>query len=238
MNISPAEKSAKKIRILLFATFPIVVESLKLLLENSKNMTVLECCFDTDKLIEWVQHNKTDVILIDLADDNITTVDIIQNILKVNAESRVIVLASNKDTVNQTKALQAGASGIVQKEQNPRMLIEAIRQVYEGETWINQKLLSQLINNGSSHKTAVHKTRETLNFESLTDREREVVFMIARGLKNKDIASKLFISEATVRHHLSSIYNKLEIPDRLNLVIYAYQHGLIDSFINKAKAKI
>jgi two-component system, NarL family, response regulator DegU len=234
MNFTPSEKLTKRTRVLLFASYPMVQECLKLLLENSKNVTVVECTNNVLDLPDCVRSKKPDVILIYLPDQDFSTVEIIPSILEINSESRIVVLASNKDVTNQTRAVQLGASGIVQKEQNARMLTEAIRQVSEGETWINQKLLAQVLNNSAS-KNNSPKSQDAMNIESLTEREHEVIFMIARGLKNKDIAAKLFISEATVRHHLSSIYNKLELPDRLNLVIYAYQHGLIEFFIQQVK---
>ena len=135
------------------------------------------------------------------------------------------------------RAVQLGAVGIVQKEQNARMLIEAIRQTFRGETWINQVLLTKLLNSKVQKKNG-SKSWDLLKAKSLTPRELEVIAMIGKGLNNKDIAVTMFISEATVRHHLSSIYGKLDGADRLNLVIYAYQEGLLQISDQKTDVSI
>lgn len=94
-------------------------------------------------------------------------------------------------------------------------------------TWINQALLTKVLTSKTDKKEGP-KSWDWERSNELTRRELEVVTMIGRGLKNKDIADTMHISEATVRHHLSSIYSKVGVDDRLNLVIYAFQKGLID----------
>jgi DNA-binding NarL/FixJ family response regulator len=110
------------------------------------------------------------------------------------------------------------------------MLVRAIRQVAEGGVWLNQKLIEQLIGGTQNGHNGNGKANgfEDLKTDDLTNREREVVEMVGRGMNNREIAKRLFISEATVRHHLSSIYSKLHVADRLNLAIYAYREGIIE----------
>ena len=154
-------------------------------------------------------------------------VEIISDLLRQKAGLPVVLIITSVDLDSQAEALKLGAVGIVHKEQNPKFLIEAIRQTYNGETWLNQVLLNKILEKSKSRDKTSAKAHFHMDTDSLTTREREVVKMIGEGLKNKIIAERLSISEATVRHHLSSIYGKVGVEDRLNLVIFAYQKGIL-----------
>jgi len=140
-----------------------------------------------------------------------------------------VILVAGADLDSQARALKLGAVGIVQIEQNPRLLIEAIRQTYSGETWLNQALLHKILERDRSPADRQSDNGKAASQESLTAREREVIRLLASGRKNKELATLLNVSEATIRHHLSSIYGKIGVDDRLNLVIYAYENGLVDA---------
>jgi len=155
------------------------------------------------------------------------SVEIIRDILETNPEIKVVVITDGEDLDSSTLALKLGAVGIVRSDQSSKLLIEAIRRAFKGETWLNQALLSNLLKNGDSTGVKTPNGKAGQALEAITRREAEVIAMIGKGLKSKVIAERLFISEATVRHHLSSIYGKLGVDDRLNLVIYAFRHGLI-----------
>jgi len=106
-------------------------------------------------------------------------------------------------------------------------LLKAIERVHAGEVWLDRFLTSNLIVDlRRSHKPS-KKQEEESAISKLTDREREVIALVGEGLKNKQIADRLFISEITVRHHLTSIFEKLKVSDRLELLIFAYQKGLV-----------
>lgn len=227
MNNKSNNGRQSKIRILLVCSYKIIQESLKALIEDSQDIEVVGSICTSGQLPKATNFADVDAVLIYLVDKDTETVEIIAELLKTAPSLRVIILTGSKDIKNQTRAIQLGAVGIVQKEQNARMLIEAIRQVYRGETWINQKILAKLLGNSNDKKEGL-RTWNSRKTDSLTRREKEVIQMIGKGLKNKNIAEKLFISEATVRHHLSSIYEKLDVEDRLNLVIYAYQQGIVE----------
>ncbi|MGB7208318.1 MAG: response regulator transcription factor [Pyrinomonadaceae bacterium] len=172
----------------------------------------------------------TDLAPADVAVVYISTgdrVEIISDLLRQKAGLPVVLIIASVDLDSQAEALKLGAVGIVHKEQNPKLLIEAIRQTYNGETWLNQVLLNKILEKSKSSDKTSAKGHFHMNTDSLTARELEVVKMIGEGLKNKIIAERLSISEATVRHHLSSIYGKVGVEDRLNLVIFAYQKGII-----------
>lgn len=214
---------SKRIRVLLISKYQIVRESLKLLIEANRDLTIAGAYSFAENVESLSAHS--DVAVVYLSSDD--RVEIISDLLRKIPDLRVVVIVAGVDLDSQANALKLGAVGIVQKEQNPKFLIEAIRQTYSGETWLNQVLLNKILRRGKSNGKNSPKFLSKLDTDSLTVRELEVIRMIGEGLKNKNIAERLFISEATVRHHLSSIYGKIGVADRLNLVIFAYQTGLV-----------
>jgi len=118
-----------------------------------------------------------------------------------------------------------GAIGVVLKLEAARILTKAIRKVHAGEAWLNRTMVANAM---SELQTKERKDRdpEQSKIASLTARESEIIALIGEGLRNKAIAERLYISEKTVRHHLTSIFNKLEVSDRLELIIYAFEHDL------------
>jgi len=224
-----SEKQKSKIHVLLMSPYTITQTSLRFLLESSDDLVVADNNSGLEELPKYNDSNKPDIGLIYLKDEDTKTVESVSELQKLIPGIRLIVVTRETDFNNQTRAIQLGAVGIVRKEQNARTLIEAIRQVHRGETWINQVLLNKILTNGyHKKKDESLNGSDSLNIESLTPREQDVIQMIGKGLKNKDIAKELYISEATVRHHLSSVYGKLGVADRLNLVIYACEKGLVE----------
>jgi DNA-binding NarL/FixJ family response regulator len=217
--------STRTIRVLLISKYRIVQESLKLLLDSSRGLSVAGSYSFTDCNGNIAQLADADVAVVYVSAGD--RVDVISELLDHMPGLRVVLIIESEDLDSQAEALKLGAVGIVHKEQNPKLLIEAIRQTYNGETWLNQVLLNKLLDKGRSTERVWSKNPSQGHLDSLTARELEVIAMIGEGLKNKSIAERLLISEATVRHHLSSIYGKLGVEDRLNLVIFAYQKGLI-----------
>jgi DNA-binding NarL/FixJ family response regulator len=116
--------------------------------------------------------------------------------------------------------------GLVLKEKPGDVLLKAIERVHAGEIWIDRTVIASVITEMTRHSNGEEQDSEEYKINSLTAREREVVTLVGEGLKNRDIAARLFISETTVRHHLTSIFDKLGVSDRFELAIYAYRHGL------------
>ena len=124
--------------------------------------------------------------------------------------------------------MRAGAVGIVQQDQNRKFLIEAVRQIHRGETWLNQNLFHRILGNGRPDGKRQANGLPAPDPDALTARELQVLRLIGEGLSNKDLAKRLHISDATVRHHLSSVYSKMGADDRVNVLIRAYEKGLIN----------
>ena len=128
------------------------------------------------------------------------------------------------------RAVQLGAMGLLVKEQTAEVLIKAIEKVHAGEAWVDRTTMAGLISELSRpDKTNGHRS-EVSKIDTLTKRERDIVRFVAQGLKNKQVAVRLCISAITVRHHLTAIFSKLEMNDRLELIVFAHRHNLCDSW--------
>ncbi len=225
--------SHRKTRVSVLATYALVRSSLQLLLESDKELTIIDVAGTTSELIEKVFHNKPDVVLICLMENEGKNINLIAGLFKVAPKTKVIILSSPNSLLDQPSALKLGVTGIIGTNQSTRILIRAIKQVSEGEVWLNHKVIAQLLDKSfDSTSNSKYKNKGLLRGDDLTKRELEVITMIGLGLNNKEISKKLYIGEATVRHHLSSIYSKLHIEDRLNLAIYAHQQGIISSQVS------
>lgn len=224
--------SRQKTSITILATQTLIRQSLQIILNEERELNVLASVGTATELVEKLKLQKSDVVLFCLMESEGKNIDVLRKVHKVAPETKVVILSSPDSSLNQPEALKLGVSGIVGTNQNTRALVRIIKQIAEGEVWLNQKLLSQLLDDKYSEANGGKKKKKFTKGDDLTNREIEVVGMIGLGMNNKDIAKKMFISEATVRHHLSSIYGKLNIEDRLNLAIYAYQQGIVPISMN------
>lgn len=219
----------KKIEVVVLTKYDLTYNCLKMLVESkNKSIDFVDSVSSTQELLEFVKKTNPDVALFCLAEDELEKVEIIPKLFKVALNTKVIILLPPNSTLDHTKLLKMGVTGIVGSDQREEVLVRAIQQVAEGEVWLNQKVIAQLLDNGVKPSDNNHKQKGLFSNDPLTVREIEVIEEIGKGLTNKEISDQLFISEATVRHHLSSIYGKLQIEDRLNLVIYALQNDILE----------
>jgi DNA-binding NarL/FixJ family response regulator len=227
MNTFFKNVSHKKTKVTILSTYKLVGDCLQVLLDSDRELAVLDIVGTSSELIQKVAQNIPDVVLICLMDDEGKNINVIADLLMVAPQTKLVILTTPNSLLDQPEALKLGVAGIVGTNQNFKTLIRAIRQVSEGEVWLNQKLIAQLIGGNFYAMNGKSKTSELYKTDDLTNREREVVELVGRGMNNKHISKNLYISEATVRHHLSSIYSKLYIEDRLNLAIFAFQQGIV-----------
>jgi two-component system, NarL family, response regulator DegU len=216
---------SQRIHTSIIARHRLVRECLTFLIESSKDLKVTTTSGFTSDKEELGEVICSDIAVIYL--DSGDTAEIIKDVLDINPNIKVVMITDGEDLDCSTHALKLGAVAIVRSDQSSKLLIEAIRRAFKGETWLNQALLTNLLKNGDSDSVKTSNGKLGPKPETITPREIEVISMIGKGLKSKVIADRLGISEATVRHHLSSIYGKLGVDDRLNLVIYAFEKGLI-----------
>ena len=223
MTASPS----KAIRILMIDDHVVVRSALRVLIESQENLTVVGEAGNRKEGLEIAAKEQPGIILLDLELDGESGLDLIPGLLEAAPGARIVVLTGVRDPQVHQRAVSSGALGIVQKDGALDMLIRAIERVNAGDAWIDATLMARVLSqlSGGGKKKP---DPEAVKIASLTEREREVLTCIGQGLKNKEIAGKLFISEWTVRHHITSIFSKLEVSDRVELILYAYRRGLAE----------
>jgi DNA-binding NarL/FixJ family response regulator len=152
----------------------------------------------------------------------------LRHLLTAVEGARVILLTNGYNPTLYRHALRLGVMGLVLKNESAEILLRAIEKVYAGELWLNRTLVMSMLDQAPAAIAARETDPEAAKIAALTAREIEVVALIREGLKNKQIAERLFISEATVHHHLTTIYDKLGISGRLKLLLFAQQYGLAE----------
>jgi DNA-binding NarL/FixJ family response regulator len=221
---SQSDPGRKKINVLFYTSYRIILDSFETLLKSSDEIQVLASATRIKEIPGLLEKSNADVVVLCLMEDETRDIEIILDLQKISPASKFLVITCNNDIEGHLRAVQLGASGVMYKDQDGRTLLRAISQIHQGDTWFNQKLITRILNN---KPTTAGKHTRLGQIESISKREFQIIDLIAKGLKNKAIGKALFISESTVRHHLSSIYGKLGVEDRLNLVIYAYQQNLV-----------
>jgi DNA-binding NarL/FixJ family response regulator len=222
-----SDRRKRKIRIVIADDHPIVRDGLKKLLTLEDDLEVIGEASDGREVIERVQELEPDVLLLDLRMPNLDGLQALQILQQSNKNTRVIVLTASEDKNEFVQAMKLGCSGIVLKQTAPDLIVKSIRKVHAGEIWLDSHTTAAVMRQFSSPSDALNapvgKSRER---SPLSQREREIVALVAQGYKNKEMAEKMFISEQTVKNHLHNIFDKLGVSDRLELALYAIHKGL------------
>ena len=213
------------IRIALVDDHLVVRSGLRLLVESRSGWSVVAEASGTDEAVSAASREQPDVILLDLDLGTDNGLDCLPRLREAAPAARVLILTGLRDTELHQQAVRLGAAGVVAKDMAADSLLKAIERVHAGETWLDRMTTATLLAELAGGKPKP-KDPDAARIGTLTPREREVISLIAEGLRNKEIAARLPISEATVRHHLTSIFSKLEVSDRVGLTIYAFRHDL------------
>jgi DNA-binding NarL/FixJ family response regulator len=200
----------------------IVRDGLEMLLKLEPDIEILGVADDGAGAVEMVEKKKPDLVLMDLKMPVMNGVEATRQIKTKYPQVKVLVLTTYDDDEWVYDAIQAGASGYLLKDTPRDEVIKAIRGTVTGKTFVDPSIAGKILRKVSSHQTQP----TTLITSKLTDREIEVLRLIAKGLSNPDIADQLFLSEGTVRNHVSAILAKLGVIDRTQAAIIAIQHGL------------
>lgn len=249
--------SIPPIRVFLVKDEAVMREGLRLLLNSQPGIIVIGEVSNCRDATMTVIQDQPDIILMDINHGDERRFSCIRDIRRAAPRAQVIILTGDDDLEINHYVISQGAKGLVRKSETSDVLIRAIRKVHAGEVWLDGMLMARVLNELWSLIAVRQAEAESVNsnrfpttspeliklngsaksrppdFESakialLTGREREIVALIGLGLKNKEIADRLFISAVTVRHHLSSIFDKLEVSDRFGLAIYAFKYGLAE----------
>jgi DNA-binding NarL/FixJ family response regulator len=224
-----------KIRIVVADDHPIFRDGLCRLLALEEDFEVVAQAQDGRQVLDVLQQHEPDILLLDLKMPGLDGLATLQRLQIAKNKTRVIVLTASDDKNEFVQAMKLGTSGIVLKQTATELLIKSIRKVHAGEIWLDSHttaaVIRQFVANDEVQQTGIQSMpaappQRERERSPLSQREREIVALVAQGFKNKEMAEKMFISEQTVKNHLHNIFDKLGVSDRLELALYAIHNNL------------
>ena len=215
--------ATEKIKVLIVDDHQVVRQGLRTFLELQEDVLVVGEAGDGQAAVEMTRQLNPNVVLMDLVMPHLDGISATRQVKALGLDVKVIALTSFTEDDKVFPAIQAGASSYLLKDVSPDELVEAIRAVHRGEARLHPDIARKLMEQ-VAHQSA--PSREP-HVDDLTEREREVIRLVAQGRSNQEIARELFISEKTVKTHVSNILGKLQLEDRTQLAIYAIKKGLV-----------
>ena len=210
------DKTANKIRIVIADDHVVLLESLTALLGTHPDFEVVGKAVNGMEAVEQVRQHRPDVLLLDLFMPEGDGFEVLRLLERSDHRVASVVLTASESQLDYVQAVKLGARGLVLKGDQPSKLFSAIRTVACGELAFSSDIAGQVVNAMASEPRS-----EPTSLIRLSERERQIAVLVARGLKNKDIATELTISENTVKRHLQSIFSKTGTRDRLELAVLA-----------------
>lgn len=206
---------------------PLMVQGLSMIVSQQEDMEVIWCANEGEEAVYKCEQQSPHAILMDIRMPNMNGVEATKRIKQEHPEVQVLILTTFMEDEDILESLRYGASGYLLKDATPERIVEAIRTAIVGGTIIEPLVASKLL------KHLKPLTKEASKDESavaslehlLTEREKLISLAVAEGFSNKEIAQKLFVSEGTIKNHLTSILDKLELRDRTQLAIYMLKHS-------------
>jgi len=208
------------IRVLVVDDHPVVRRGIKTLLGEERNLEVVGEAVNGLDALQKVEALQPDVILMDLVMPEMNGIEAIERITAVHPEARILVMTSFAADDKVFPSIKAGALGYLLKDTDPEDLIRMIHQVARGELSIHPSIARKVI------QELNRPPKEPLTPSPLTEREVEILQLLAQGVENKEIARRLVLREATVRTHVSNILGKLQLANRVQATLYALRRGL------------
>jgi two-component system, NarL family, nitrate/nitrite response regulator NarL len=224
----PSPDSDNPIRILLVDDHKSMLWGLERLIEGEKpRMQVIGKASHKMEVFAFLSQAEPDVVLLDLDLNGVCSLDFIDELLQ-KSKARVLVLTASQDSAVHQRAIINGASGVVLKSEDADVILRAIQYVHAGEIWFDRAATSRLLRSLNATPPLVAETTHLKKIATLTPKERQVIAAMALipGARNKAVADRLCMSEHTLRNHLTGIYAKLELENRLELCMYVIKHKL------------
>jgi len=209
------------IKLVLADDHRIILEGLEQLFRREKDFEVVATATTGEDALAAVRKHKPQILVLDIQMPKGNGLWVLKNVHTEKLPTRVVLLTATLDEDEVLEAMQSGVSGLVLKEAAAVNLVETVRRVQRGERALEPTLVSRALDRLSQREEAKKIV------EVLSKRETEIVKMVASGLRNKEIALKLNIGEGTVKTHLHTIYEKLGVHGRVELAMYAIEHGII-----------
>ncbi|ACY97868.1 MULTISPECIES: response regulator [Thermomonospora] len=217
------------VRVLLVDDQPLLRTGFKLILEAESDLTVVGEAGDGATAVELTRTMLPDVVLMDIRMPGMDGIEATRRIVREGAaahDPRVLILTTFDLDEYVIEAVRAGASGFLLKDAPPEDLVSAIRIVAAGDAIVAPSVTRRLLDKFASRLPSMRQTPPPPGLETLTEREREVLKHVARGLSNAEIARELVVSETTVKTHVGNVLAKLGLRDRVQAVVYAYETGM------------
>ncbi len=217
------------IRVFIADAHPIVLEGLKGILNQRPGIEVIGEASDGMEAIDKIIENRPDVVLLDLKMPRVDGFTILRSIQTRASQIRVILFTSTENKEDLVEAMKLGCAGILHKDASVNMIEKSIQKVHQGEIWLDSNttaaVFRSFVSPGEFSPPNLNG-KVTRERAQLSQREREIIILIAQGYKNKEIAEKMFITEQTVKNHLHNVFDKLGVSDRLELALYAIHNSL------------
>ena len=210
------------IRLVLADDHPIVLDGLATLFRLEPDFEVAARCVSGEETVVAVRRHRPDVLVLDIHMPRKDGLAVLRDLQHDKLPTKVVLLAAVLEEEEVLEALRLGVRGMVLKELAPQMVVQCVRKVHAGEQWLEKHAMSRVVDSLLRREAG---EREAANV--LTPREIEMVGMVARGLRNKEMSKRLAISEGTVKIHLHHIYRKLKVENRVELILYAQSKRLV-----------
>ena len=211
----------KRIRIALADDHPIVLDGLEQLFKLEPEFEVVSRVSTAEAAVNAVEDHRPDVLVLDLAMPGNDGLWVLKQLAPRALVTRIVLLTAHVDEARLLEAVRLGVSGVVLKEMAPRLLVECVRKVHAGERWLEKQSVARAMDRMLKRESELDRL-----LRLLTPRELEIVRLASEGLRNKEIAERLTITEGTVKIHLHNIYEKLGVTGRTQLILYATRQGL------------
>jgi DNA-binding NarL/FixJ family response regulator len=223
---APGAHPGGRVRVLIADDQALVRRGFRMILEIEPDLEVVGEAGDGHAAVRMVADLAPDVVLMDVRMPGLDGIDATRQITSDGGRTRVVMLTTFDMDEYVYEALSAGASGFLLKDVQPELLVAGIHAVHEGESLLAPAVTRRMIESFLNRPLAVDPSRRR-RLDALTARENEILLMLARGLTNAEIAAELVVSETTVKTHVGRVLTKLDLRDRVQAVIFAYEHGLV-----------
>ena len=214
-----------KIRVLLVDDDALVRAGLRMILSSAEDLELVGEADDGARAVAAVREHRPDVVLMDIRMPEMDGITATAALRRLDAPPQVIVLTTFQADAQVLSALRAGAGGFLLKDTPPAEIVNAVRLVAAGEAMLSPSVTRTLLSHFGDDEAAERRRAAAQRLATLTDREREVALAVGSGASNADVAASLFMSEATVKAHVSRLFTKLDVTNRVHIAIVVHDAG-------------